>query len=1257
MNQPRFSAFKSSKWCRRVIWATAVFLIYVLLGFFAVPPLIKWQMLKRLPGLTQRQAAIDQVKFNPLALSLTVRGLALTEPTGRPFASWEELYVNFQTSSLFRWAWTFKEIRLVKPVGEIILLKDGQLNFANMFVPASNAPAPPKPEKASIPRVNIFLLEITNGFVALEDQTRRSPFHTEYRPINVTLTDFATRPGADTPYSFRAESDAGRSLAWEGAVTVQPLRSFGHVAITGVQLTRYQPYLEDITRAVVTNGTADVEASYRFEAGTNGVDLIVTNGLVHVEQMRLQDPDTGETVAGLQGLDLRQAQFNLRERALRFGSVRVSEATLLARLKPGGHLNLLDLLSLRSPATNATPAAVAAGPPWTLTVDDFALENTAVALEDLTHRTTFKTQLKPIVISLKDFTTRAESDARYSFHLTSEAAETFEGAGTLSINPVRSAGEVKLTTIELKKYLPFIEEVFTGKLAAGKLGVRAPYMVALATNGLQAAVSNLAVSVKGLEVKAPGSEESVTSIADFTVERVAADLRERRARIGQIRADGGSLLIRRQKDGTINLLGLLASGAGEAPPATSSGGATSNAPAAGGANGWVVEVEEFALQDYSVKIDDQQPLKPAAFLLDHLALNVKAASTVSSAPITAAVSLRFNETGAITAQGTARLTPLTAKLQIGLTNLDLTAFQSYLDQFVRLGVVSGALNAFGQARYQTTDPGAPLVSYAGGVSITNFLCTDQVAFKEFARWDQLSLAGIECELQPNRFKLEEVTWVAPKASILIGADHRPNLALILKPVEKAPAAGPGQPAPTQAQAHAGPESFPVQVGTVRLERASCSFADESLQPRATMSVQELTGTIKGLSSVLNTTAEVDLAGKVDQQSPISIRGRINPLASDLLVDLFITNANTQLTSLTSYMEKYAGHPLNKGRVSTSLHYHIEGGELKAENKIGIDHLTLGPRNKSPDATGLPVKLAVALLKDANGRIELDLPVQGRLDDPQFSLGPIIVKVLLNTLTKVVASPFKLLGALVGGGEEMSFVEFVPGSTNLVEGELDKLTKLNKALAQRPALNLEIEGAIDPVADWAALARSKLRDQLKAQRLRELAAKGKALQSAESFELAAEDYEQLVRAAFAEKFGTNIAAVIETNRLALASTNQPGGTQVSGTGPKSKASVYQRVLAMMGLSKNSHRSPAEKHLSKADRLALDQATPALMETLVASQVPVTADDYRELMDLRVRWVRDWLSRNGQIEAERLLLVAPKAVDAAYSGGSRVNLSLD
>ena len=1272
MDLSRFSAFKGSPWYKRLLWALAVFVVYVLFGFFALPQLIKWQLLKQLPITTKRHAAIQQVRFNPLVLSLSIRGLSLKEPDGRTFASWDELYINFQTSSLFRWAWTFKEIRLVKPYGEIIILPDGHLNFANMFEPSSKtAPAEPQ-KKTSVPRVNIFELLLTNGFVSFEDQTRHPAFHNEYRPINWLLNRFSTRPGIDTPYSFHAESDAGRSITWEGDLSIQPLRSNGHLALTGIRLPRWQTYYEDFTHAQVTNGTADVVVDYKFAIGTNGTDLIVTDGTVRVAKVKVQDPENAEQVAAVESIDIRRMQLNLRERTAGVGSVKVSEASALVRRKQNGHLNLLDLIVARTPATNSpstnsAPANVAPEPPWSANVGEFTIEKTSVNLEDLALHTPVKTRLDPFEFSLKDFTTGTNSKARYSIHMVTESSETSDGSGTFSVNPLSSVGAAKWSSIDLKKYLPYAENFFRGKLTAGQLVVQVPYNFLMKTNGFDAGVSNASVVVTGLELKGPDSEENVVTIPRFSLEGIEANLADRSARVASIKTEQGSVLCRRQHDGSINLLQLLVPASTNQPPAEVSARAADASSSGSGSTNeaapWTARIDDISVNDYKIKLEDQQPPKPATFLLDQLALNVKDAITLSNTPISARLGLRFNESGAVAMQGKAMLEPRSADVQLGLTNIDLRAVQPYLEDHVGLEILSGGMGGAFAAHYQTADKAAAQVKVTGQVNIANFSCADRVASKEFLRWDDFEISEIDAELEPTRLKVAEVKWVAPKTSIVIGPDHQINVTSIMKKgaagsTNASPQVAQSTPAQTVPQTGTN-ASIPIQLDAFVLENAMLSVTDESIEPHSKIAIEELSGSIKGLSSVSNNPADVDFTGRIGEHSPLAIKGRINPLSSDLFADLTVSNTNTLLTPFSPYTAKYAGHPLNRGKLSTDLHYQIEGKAIKAENKIYVDQLMLGPRNNSSDATTLPVKLGIALLKDSQGRISLDVPVDGRLDDPQFRVAPIILKVVVNMITKAAASPFKLLGALAGGGgEEMSYVKFYPGTTNVLEGELEKLGKLSKALNQRPTLSLEIDGAIDPIADRQAIAKQKLRQQLKSKEPQQFATTGSVSQSVQNTQISDEEYYPLLREAFVEKFGTNIAAILQTNQMvALNSTNKPTGRTPTNTARHPKQSFPKRVLSWVGLSGQGHQSKAEKKLSKTDRQALGQFTPEQMETMLADGTEVTDEDYKQLMTARAHLVQTYLVEQAQLSNERLLLGDPKPVTADYQGESEVQLSLE
>ena len=1260
---PTSQARKQARWSRRLLWVGAAFLVYVLVGFFVLPPIIKSQLLKQLPAITKRQAAIRQVKFNPLVLSLTIRGLSLTEPDGQVFASWEELYVNFQLSSVVRFAWTFAEIGLKQPYGHVILFKDGRLNFANMF--DETAPPPPKPQKpGAIPRVNVWWLHIDDGAFALNDETHRLPLHTEFKPINLSLTNLTTRLGKGSVYSFAASSDSSRSFSWAGSLVVQPFQSRGHFELAGGELSKWTPVMRDYLRSEITEGRLNVRADYALAVGTNGFDATLSNGAVEMGGLKVKDLNTGEIVTTLPWLSLQSLDFDLRQRNLHVSKVRIARYTKIVRIEKDGSLNLNLLLepqAAKPVATNTAPAAPSA--PWNLAVDDLVLNDGAISFADLSRHSRFETTLKPIRFHLQHFTTRPDSDAAYEFSASTDAGETVAGSGTFSISPLRSAGAVKLAGLDVKKYAPYYQDSLRGEVLAGKFDAGAEYRFAGSSNAPLVTVSNAGFALTGFQLKAADTGEKVVEIPSFTVARTEASLADRSIQVGLLKSTGGAILARQSKDGTINLLGLVNAPAASAP-------ATNNP--ASGEPPWTVRVKEIAFDGYAIKVEDQKPAKLAALSLDQLTFNVKGLSTLSNEPITVSLSARLNQAGTVTAQGTANMNPPQANLEIGVSDLDLRPFQPYVSEQVRLAITSGRFNTQGRVRYSTPGTGVSLVKFEGEISLINFATTDQVLFKEFVKWDALNVKGIDLDLQPNQLRVQEVNWRGLQTSVIIGPDHRPNLKTILP--EKAAGAS-AAPAPTPTAVPAKAEEFLVQLGTLALENASFHFSDESIEPHGVFDVQEFGGTVKGLSSQEQSTATVDLSGKVDAASPFSISGKVNPLAKDLQLDLAVAFTNTDLTAFTTYMERYAGHPLNKGKLSMGLHYGINQKQLKAENKFLINHFTLGPRNDSTNATHLPVKLAVALLKDRNGQINLDIPLSGRTDDPQFKVAPLVFKVVLNLIVKAATSPFSLLGALVGGGEELSFVEFPPSRADIPDTEVQKLDKLVKALYERPTLNLEITGSFDQDQDRAALAALKLEQQVKVLRLKELTDAGQTVPSIEALQLEPAERERLLKQIFTQ-LGTNqtlvlqaVAMLPDTNTAMLVSTN----TLVGAGGQASAAKVWGKTTrkspaategkgakALMTRTAKSSAtgkasSPARQQLPTAPDgapLTLDQ-----IEAKLIAAIQISGDEQRDLIKRRAQAVQSSILKTEKVEAERLFIVAPKSVGTSAKGEHRVNLSLD
>jgi hypothetical protein len=313
---------------------------------------------------------------------------------------------------------------------------------------SDTTPPPPKPEKpGALPRVNVWRLHIDDGAAALDDETHRLPLHTEFKPINISLTNLTTRAGKDSVYSFFASSDSGRSFSWTGGLVVQPFQSRGHFELTGGEMSKWTPVVRDFLRAEISDGRLNVRADYALSAGINGFDATLTNGVVELADLKVKDLNTSEIVTAVPSLSVQSLEFDLRQRNLHIGEVKIAGYTKIVCIEKDGSLNLNKLLDLPPVPTNASPAAPAA--PWTVSVDDFALNDAAISFADLSRASRFDTTLKPIQVHLQRFTTRPDSDAAYDFSVATEVAEKVSGSGTFCIAPLRSGGEAKLAGFEV----------------------------------------------------------------------------------------------------------------------------------------------------------------------------------------------------------------------------------------------------------------------------------------------------------------------------------------------------------------------------------------------------------------------------------------------------------------------------------------------------------------------------------------------------------------------------------------------------------------------------------------------------------------------------------------------------------------------------------------------------------------------------------------------------------------------------------------
>jgi hypothetical protein len=805
-----------------------------------------------------------------------------------------------------------------------------------------------------------------------------------------------------------------------------------------------------------------------------------TVGEIHINPFLFQVEIKDFSLAGPQSeklLDFERlfVDFDLSSlwhRAYTFGRIELAAPHLNAVVAPDGTLNLATLAPKSTPAP--TPATKREPMP-AVRVGLLKVTSGSVDYDDRSRPSEFSARLAPIDFELRDFTTGV-AGGLFAFTGSSKLGERIEWHGHLSVDPIESDGELSISGLRAHTIWEYLADRLNFTIDSGSIDVAATYKFAL-RDAVDLSLNIANLSLTDLAVKPRDSDAEWLDIPSLKVAGVAVDLAQREALVDSVALSGVKVLAWREPDGTINLMQLAAPPAAPAaaaapkaqpaptlavdagPPAAAGAGAPSSAAG----HPWRFDLHRLEIREAHIFAEDRSTQPAAKVVLAPLSLAIEGLSLDLTRPVKVSVDTRINESGSLTANGEVTPNPLSASMSLKLAGIDLTAAQPYVAQRTSLTLRGGKLGGEAEVHYGPK----PSLQLAGNVFVENLRTVDDARHDDLVNWDRLDVRGLNYRQAPDRLEIAEVSVRKPFARVIIESDASLNVTKALAGPGQAAGSAPPPPAPAPAS-----KPMPMVIKKILLEDGLAKFTDLSVQPNFSAAIQSLRGSVLGLSSQPSSRATVDLHGGVDAFSPVSITGQVNVLSPVLYTDLAMDFRNMELSLFNPYSGKFAGYNITKGKLTTELHYKAVGRRLDAQHHIIVDQLEFGGKTESRDAVSLPVKLAVALLKDRNGVIDLDFPVAGTLDDPQFKLAPIIWKVIVNILEKAVTAPFALLGSLFGGGPDIQFIDFKPGVGALDPAQAGKVTAIVRALKERPQLKLEVPIAAVPNLDRPALADAR-----------------------------------------------------------------------------------------------------------------------------------------------------------------------------------------
>lgn len=739
-----------------------------------------------------------------------------------------------------------------------------------------------------------------------------------------------------------------------------------------------------------------------------------------------------------------------------------------------GQLNLTQLFKL--PASPEQQTEASTGEPLPLRIARIKLSGGNLHFQDLRPSEPIEFLYDDLNVELFNLSTLPDDNAEMSLVATGPSGGRIDWTGRISLVPISSSGSLKITDGKLKAFWPYVRDALPLVLEDGAVNLSSDYSLNLA-KGTELLLSNTQLSVSRFAIKSP-ADKPLLRLESLDISETSVDLAKQQVIVGKIRSQKLETWAAREADGQLDWQKLLASQ--PAKPATDEGGLSSSAPseaitaeqsaepvttkdqAQTPDKPWQFILRDMQLRNYQVLLSDRATGAEVKLELAPLNLDLSDFDSLGTSPFTFKLDTGVNKTGQINVAGQVQLTPTTAKLQVATRDIDLRLAQTYLSPFVRLELRSGRLGSDLAVDLQSVEPLA--LSISGQAEINQLHTLDTLKDRDLLKWQQVLVTGIDYQ-HGKGLAIGQVKLQQPYVRFIINEDLTTNINDLLVP----------QPANSEQSKATAEEPLPIRVGGISIQDGSANFADFSLRPNFATAIGQLNGKIGTLNNQSPNAVSIDITGKVDKYAPVSIKGQLTPFDPMNSLDIATRFQNVELTTLTPYSGKFAGFRIRKGRLNLDLHYKIEKGNLNATNKLLLEDLQLGEKVDSKDAMDLPIRLAVALLKDTKGNIEIQLPVQGNLNSPEFSVMPIVWQTLRNLVLRAAQAPFKFIGGLVSGGSDvdLSTVRFAAGDSSLDADAQKALDMLANALKERPTLHLEIEGMSALSNDGPPLAEARL----------------------------------------------------------------------------------------------------------------------------------------------------------------------------------------
>jgi uncharacterized protein involved in outer membrane biogenesis len=1042
----------------------------MIIGFIVLPLVLKPKIIEIISNETNAKIDIEKIYFNPFTFKLEISNLKLSTLEDKELLYFKLFGINFEPSSLINSAIHVKNLILKEPKISILLDKDKNINLTSIIKTPKTKKKEETQTQLKIPRIILNHIAIVDGSVSYEDNSKKSKFNLQVANINLELNGVDTKDinTSTAKFKFFTKLDDGGFIKLKSdIISYKPFIVKGSLETRASKLYTQWRYIRDSLNIEVADGKLSLYTNYYFNTGKLEKTTL-SNFSIALEKLRLKPKAKHKDILTLNSLAINDATIKPLEQDIHIKNISLDSMHIKSKRDKQGNIDWQEYTKYTTKTDSKTKKPISEKTEqknWKVLIDKINLEKIGFDFIDTNIRPNVTTTLNELNIYAQNVTLSGEKPFTYQMNMLLNTKLKCNSQGEIIHKVLELKSLTSCKNIDIAHYRPYIDSIASSELKIYDLKLRSLVAGFDANVTLKDIDSKIALNINDANIKlskfslnTKSTNKRVVNFSDFNIDGVKLNSLNKDINISKISLNNLALITSRDKNKILNIKDLVV-------PYNKNKRLKKNKKLKKAEKSYRVRLKKLAINSAKINFKDKAITPNVDAKIDKIYLNASNIDSKTKSWLKYKLFARINNSAKLKASGTLRHTPLKQKGKFSINKLSLKELTPYIQENAFLTLKDGYLSLNTNTSYAVSKE-KPDLSIDGSLKLQEFFLNDTRDNSSLISFNNINLKKFTFELAPDRLFINEVDVDSFYINAMISKDKVFNFATLTKPNNKTPKSIDKN--TTQK------EPFAIRVMKVNVKNGNAKFSDESLPINFKTDIHNLKGVIYAISSIPNETSYINLAGEVDKYGSTKLKGSINSSNPKAYTNIDFNFRNLDLSAMSGYSSSFAGYKIKQGKLFLNLNYDILDSKLLSQNSIIIKKIKLGEELKTEDGTSLPLGFVIALLEDSDGIIDIDMPIVGNVDEPNFKYGTLVWKTFANLMLKAVTSPFRFLGSMMGiDGDKLEYAEFEAGSFNILPSEREKLDNVAKLLIKRPKISISIGGRYNKELDKLALQKIKL----------------------------------------------------------------------------------------------------------------------------------------------------------------------------------------